>query len=477
MEEQKGFIEIVVIFLLLLSLWLIWPTSFHSEPKTLNKSLSSIASCTGGIFGSPASIGSNTVFLGPVAVPEGDEELEFPNPTEKQRYTLIRANVPVYSKYLLEQAHMRDIRNERRFQNVSYDLPLGKSYRVYYPTGKADISHYEEIGGKIGKTNDNKYYLLTGQRGVKNGNLVFLAQLDADGKEIATADTDVRGDQLIFWLTDIYQLEGLAPPPDWVFKCPSFLGIKKSGFTRDSGSQTAIIGRPNQDLICPSDRNKSVDRGQLQLEYCGPGAANVIVSKGGWTAECKPAIYLYPEKQQYINVRVQTKGYLTYTDPKYPLLGWTTLANPDGRLLVDGKKYEYLYYESKVPDSEIRKPEKGYVVPNSDLSNLYSVLLPKLGLDWDQTNDFKQYWEKTLPDAPYYFVGVMNQEDIDAIEPLIITPKPVTVIRVRLYFEALDKPIDAKEPSLQTPKREGFTVVEWGGMVKTDKDHPFTCSQ
>ena len=47
--------------------------------------------------------------------------------------------------------------------------------------------------------------------------------------------------------------------------------------------------------------------------------------------------------------------------------------------------------------------------------------------------------------------------------PLEITPMPDTVIRVLMTFKGLEKPIDVKEQMINTPTRNGFTVVEWGG--------------
>lgn len=212
----------------------------------------------------------------------------------------------------------------------------------------------------------------------------------------------------------------------------------------------------------------------LQLETFYPAS---IGSWGWWEPECKPAIYLYPEKTTDVHVTVDPAGFLTYSDPLYPSGGWRVIAHPDGNIESNGKRYPYLYYESKIHDAAITKPAKGYVVSPDELPALFSSLLPKLGLSAKETREFKDYWEKVLPEAAYYFVGIMQNEAIDAIEPLTIQPKADTIIRVRLYFEALDEKRSVEAPILITPKREGFVVAEWGGLVKTDKDHPFTCSQ
>lgn len=212
----------------------------------------------------------------------------------------------------------------------------------------------------------------------------------------------------------------------------------------------------------------------LQMKTFSAGS---LPSWGWWSPECKPAIYLYPEKETRINVKVDPAGFLTYTDPEYPSGGWQVIAYPDGKISTNGKDYNYLYYESKINDLEIDKPTEGFVVPFNDLSKFYSNLLPSLGLNAKETKDFKDYWEKYLPKSNYYFVGLMDDRSIEKIEPLTVNPKPDSIIRIRFYFEALDEKISVKEPSIITPVRSGYTLVEWGGLVKVDKSHPFTCSQ
>lgn len=198
---------------------------------------------------------------------------------------------------------------------------------------------------------------------------------------------------------------------------------------------------------------------------------------GWWSPECKPAIYLYPKEKTKVHVEVKPEGYLTYTNPVYPPLGWDVEANPNGIIKTFGKDYNYLYYESKIRDSAINKPKKGYVVKFDGLPKFYDSILPKLGLTIKEALDFKDYWQKVLPYSPYYFVGLMDEKDIEKIEPLTISPKPNIIIRIRFYFEALDKKILVQEPVIERKVRNGFTVVEWGGLVKVDKNHPFTCSE
>ena len=55
---------------------------------------------------------------------------------------------------------------------------------------------------------------------------------------------------------------------------------------------------------------------------------------------------------------------------------------------------------------------------------------------------------------------------MDVLAPLIVSPKPDTSIRVFLDFEGLEKPIALPEQKLSAIPRTGFTVIEWGGLLK-----------
>lgn len=194
---------------------------------------------------------------------------------------------------------------------------------------------------------------------------------------------------------------------------------------------------------------------------------------GAW---CKPAVYLYPEKTTAVNVQVEPQGPFTLTIPQYPWGGWDVTAMPDGTVIHEGKTFPYLYWEASLPDELIKEPTKGYVVAPKDMEKLFDTVLPQLGLNAKESKEFKEYWLKALPESPYYFVGVMPQNEVNELAPLNIEPKPDSVLRVTLYFKALDKKEYVQPPVLSGFTRKGFTVTEWGGLFKADKAHKdFTC--
>ena len=47
--------------------------------------------------------------------------------------------------------------------------------------------------------------------------------------------------------------------------------------------------------------------------------------------------------------------------------------------------------------------------------------------------------------------------------PLDINPNPDTFIRILMTYKGLNKLIEVKEQKLETPIRNGFVAVEWGG--------------
>lgn len=377
-------------------------------------------------------------------------------------YVLARKNVPFDPsdrglKSMFPDRPSPDGKNGDDEHFVAYGIKNidGTNYAIYFPNtwGESTLDRDYNFVYDAVRSTDLQFH----QEGI-----LFSLKLKADGQPETIAGVDRRtGAQTTFWLTDIYQEKTRYEA--------SLTGER--GYTYDdlfkcqNGSQTTQKG------VFPT--GTSGDKKQLQLN-----SFNITYGNNyGFSAHCKPAIYLYPEEKTKVNVKVDTKGFLTYTDPLYPQNGWNGTAYPDGKIVVGGKNYEYLYYESKIPDNLIEKPKTGFVVKFVDLPVLFGDILPKLGLSPKQTLDFKTYWEKNLPYSPYYFVGVMSEKNIDDFEPLIISPKPATIIRVRLYFEAIKQDLKIRKPEILTPQKRGFSVVEWGGMIKTDKEHPFTCSQ
>jgi hypothetical protein len=183
-------------------------------------------------------------------------------------------------------------------------------------------------------------------------------------------------------------------------------------------------------------------------------------------AECgKPVIYLYPTKTTDVTVKVNPTGGFTKTEPAYGN-GWRVQAEPNGNLYnyQDKKNYPYLFWEGY--SLNYAMSNEGFVVAKYDVNKFLREKLAIQGLNEKEINDFMEFWLPRMQSDPYYFVTFVPQAEFDKMAPLTVSPRPDTVIRVFMDFKALEKPIQVKEQKLSTPKRTGFTVVEWGGELQ-----------
>jgi len=182
-------------------------------------------------------------------------------------------------------------------------------------------------------------------------------------------------------------------------------------------------------------------------------------------AECgKPVIYLYPERTTDVSVKVEPVGGMTFSEPAYGD-GWNVTAQPDGTLTdADGVRWPYLFWEGR--GGLYAQPEKGWVVARGDVESFLNEKLAAQGLIADEIADFKEFWLPRMQEAPYYFVTFLGNRAMDELAPLTVLPRPDTIIRVLMDFTPLEKPVDAQPFSIRTPARNGFTVVEWGGVIR-----------
>jgi len=189
-------------------------------------------------------------------------------------------------------------------------------------------------------------------------------------------------------------------------------------------------------------------------------------SKYAPLAECgKPVIYLYPKQAGKISVQVEPQGGMTYSDPVYGN-GWNVWSDTDSNLteLATGKKYPYLFWEGK--GGLYEQPKKGFVVKRFDVHGFLIEKLTALGLNKKEIADFIEFWEPRMQGSLYYFVTFLGNTQMDRLAPLSINPKPDTVIRILMDFSPLSKPITVEGYNIATPVRNGFTVVEWGGVIR-----------
>lgn len=195
-----------------------------------------------------------------------------------------------------------------------------------------------------------------------------------------------------------------------------------------------------------------------------PALAEPFDGQGELNPEtAKPVIYLYPEEEREVEVKLDFKGRLSYTYPEYKD-GWRVTAKPDGSLTnkEDGSQHYYLFWDGTA-DKRDWDLSEGFVVAGGDVQSFLEEMMPKLGLLPKEYNDFITFWTPELARNPYNLIRFVTEE-YEEIAPLEVTPAPDTVIRVHMAYKPLMAPLQAPEQELpEAPERQGFTLVEWGG--------------
>ena len=179
------------------------------------------------------------------------------------------------------------------------------------------------------------------------------------------------------------------------------------------------------------------------------------------SVDYKPVIYLYPEEEMEVSVKLDYNGRFTSTYPPYNN-GWKVMAKPDGTLysLENDREYYCLFWEG-VSNVEYDF-SKGFVVPGNETEAFLEEKLALLGLTDKEANEFIIYWLPQMEGNEYNLISFQDDVYTENAK-LEVSPTPDTVIRVFMAWQKLDEPIDVETQELKGVERNGFTVVEWGG--------------
>ena len=176
----------------------------------------------------------------------------------------------------------------------------------------------------------------------------------------------------------------------------------------------------------------------------------------------KPIIYIYPEEDMDLKIKLGNTNNLLYTYPKYKN-EWNVKVSKDGNIYdYDTKRNYYgLYWEAY--DNYKLNLDEGFIVKGEDTTKFLEEKLEILGLNEYEINEFIIYWIDKLEQNKYNFISFRNKEDINMT--LEFSKEPDTLIRIMMDYKKLDKPIKIKEQKLEKVERIGYTVVEWGGCL------------
>jgi hypothetical protein len=177
----------------------------------------------------------------------------------------------------------------------------------------------------------------------------------------------------------------------------------------------------------------------------------------------KPIIYLYPEENIELEIKLNFKNtHLVCIYPKFNASEntWKVKASPSGEISIGEKKYPYLFWEAYSYNK--RDLTKGFIVKAEEAETFLEEKLKILGLNEKESCDFITFWLPVFIRNKISLCSFQTKEFFDCFQ-YNITPKPKSFIRVFCLIKKLEKEIKVEEQELKEIKREGFTVVEWGG--------------
>lgn len=199
----------------------------------------------------------------------------------------------------------------------------------------------------------------------------------------------------------------------------------------------------------------------LLILACTLALTGCTGNRGGGDVDAKPVLYLYPEEEMEVLVKLDYNGKLTSTYPAYED-GWAVTARPDGTLIDPdtGREYYCLFWEG-ITDVEYDLTS-GFVVPGEETAAFLEETLAVLGLTEKEANEFIIYWLPRMEENPYNLIS-FQQESYTDNAVLTIDPAPDSVLRVFMAWKGLNAPVEVEPQILDGFIRTGFTVVEWGG--------------
>lgn len=177
----------------------------------------------------------------------------------------------------------------------------------------------------------------------------------------------------------------------------------------------------------------------------------------------KPNIYIYPNEQIQLTVKLDFPmgGKIVTSIPEYGT-GWNISVDTNG--LIDNT-YSYLFYESTQPD--IWQRNSGWIIKKIDLETFFRDNMTNYGFYGQEIDDFIDYWIPRLDNYPYFSICPQTADLIDDVIELSFSKQPDNVLRLFYVIRAYDVlPEKLVEPTINSYKREGYFITEWGVILK-----------
>ncbi len=208
----------------------------------------------------------------------------------------------------------------------------------------------------------------------------------------------------------------------------------------------------------------------------------------------KPALYLYPDTTQRIEVKLDRSIKYKNTVPKYnKKTGWVVEAEPTGVIrdlqpkyteckklptkefgleyalnACQINKYPYIYWDGIQLAKPLPDKSTGFHVKKDDIVSFLTSKADELGMNTTEKKEFIKYWSQQMQETgwKYFRVYFLQNEEVDAYLPISLNPAPKSSNRLQIIVRQAGKRTKIEEQKLLPFNREGYTLVEWGGIIK-----------
>lgn len=175
---------------------------------------------------------------------------------------------------------------------------------------------------------------------------------------------------------------------------------------------------------------------------------------------------MYSKDTTEVTLQLKTDNNLLFTYPEYKD-AWKVKATPNCDLVVGKNKYPYLFWEGNIhlSQNEVNTSE-GFIVAKENLISFFENKLSAMGLNQKEQTDFITYWCPRMSNNKSCYVRFLFNKEVDKYATLNINPKPDNLFRVFMIWTPTTNikiPTDFREQKLLSTKRNGLTVIEWGG--------------
>lgn len=180
----------------------------------------------------------------------------------------------------------------------------------------------------------------------------------------------------------------------------------------------------------------------------------------------KPVIYIYSPDTLNVSVKLNTKEKPSFMYPAYNG-SWNIKSTPSGDLITDKGICPYLFWEGNISlQASDLNTNEGFIVSKESIISFFEEKLSAMNLTQKEKTDFITFWCPQMSEYKNTFVRFIFNDEVDKYAILNIHPKPQNIFRVYMVWTPLDEikiKTDLKEQIIPKVKRDGLTVIEWGG--------------